>query len=110
MRFWIGLCVIIVTMATVYLLTCNAYGADGVPDTIVIDLLRTSGPAGAAVFILGWTIKHWVSELKKDIGDLRTKLETSTKSHANLKTELVQVRADARDNTRRLETLERKTS
>lgn len=41
-------------------------------DSVVIDALTMSGPAGGAVVVLGWLVRGWLISVRSDLTGLST--------------------------------------
>lgn len=83
----------------------------------LIDMVRTSGPAGGIVLILGWFIRTWQADVKSAaskteaaIEKLRERIEAAHTSDSLFSGQLSVIRAEQAAIVHRLDRLERRAS
>jgi hypothetical protein len=83
----------------------------------LVDMIRTSGPAGGLVLVLGWFIRTWQADGKAQaaktevaIEKLRERIESAHTSDSAINTALAVIREQMASFERRVNRLERRSS
>jgi hypothetical protein len=81
------------------------------------DMIRTSGPAGGLVLVLGYFMRTWMADNKAQLLDFKaelktvlTKLDNAVHSDGELRTLCMGLQVSLTDAIRRIERLERRSS
>lgn len=119
---WVWLVLGVLMFIASWVIIFSAHAAEVAPvaagnDDVVVDAVKTSGPAAGLVIILGYFLRTWQADIRTEIGKLETKIEHAGTADGNLKVEIAQLqgmigtlRAENAGLIMRLERLERRAS
>jgi hypothetical protein len=120
---WLALGVFILVGSLFVAVTANAAMFEPATETVVastdplIEMIKTSGPAGGIVLILGWFIRTWQADVKSAaaktetaIEKLRERIEAAHTSDSLFSGQLAVIRAEQAAIVHRLDRLERRSS
>ena len=74
-------------------------------ESVALEVLTSSGPAGAALVVVAMLVRSWLHEVRRELGSIRNHQRDGAIEAARLS---ARVEEQLREHARRLDTLERR--